>query len=131
MKRKIITLAAASSLALGVFTFAQAHDAGEGRHGRKGRGDHEWRNPLSKLDEKLDLTAEQKAKVQPIVEQTKPQIAAIHQEAMQRSKAVFDAAMVQIRPLLTAEQQTKLDAMQKAHEEKLAARQKRREAKSE
>ena len=79
-------------------------------------------NPLGHLTEKLDLTADQKAKVQPIIDQAKPQIVAIHQEAMQKAKAVMDNTMAQIRPLLTPEQVTKLDAMKAAHEKMREAR---------
>jgi hypothetical protein len=64
----------------------------------------------------LNLTPDQKTKVQPILDQAKPQMAAIHQDAMQKSKAVMDSTMSQIRPLLTPDQQKKLDAVQKAHQ---------------
>ena len=36
---------------------------------------------------------------------------------MQKAKAVMDATMAQIRPLLTPEQQAKADEMQKAHQD--------------
>ena len=65
----------------------------------------------------LNLTDAQKAKVQPIVDQAKPQLQTIHQEAMTKAKAVIDASITQIRPLLTPEQQTKLDGIVKAHED--------------
>ena len=122
MKRKIIALTAACSLALGAFTIVQAHDPAEGGHGRHGKGGYGRGNMLGHLTEKLDLTADQKAKVQPIVDQAKPQIVAIHQEAMQKAKAVMDNTMAQIRPLLTPEQATKLDAMKAAHEKMREAR---------
>ena len=71
---------------------------------------------------KLNLTADQQTKVQPILDATKPQIATIHQEAMQKMKTVMDGALSQIRPLLTPEQQTKFDAIQKAHQDMMNAR---------
>ena len=49
--------------------------------------------------------------VQPIVDQARPQIEAIHREAMEKTKQVMDNAMAQIRPILTSDQQTKLDQM--------------------
>ena len=61
------------------------------------------------MTEQLNLTPEQKAKSQPIVDQATPQIESIRREAMQKTKAVMDNAMAQIRPLLTPEQQKKLD----------------------
>jgi Spy/CpxP family protein refolding chaperone len=113
MTQKLITLMAAGALTLGGLTYLQA---GEHEHG-PGPKMHRMGNPLEHLSEKLDLTAEQKAKVQPIVDQTKPQIAAIHQEAMEKMRAIMESAGAQIRPLLTAPQQEKFDAMKKAHED--------------
>ena len=60
----------------------------------------------------MNLTPEQKAKVQPIIDQATPQIENIRREAMQKTKAVMDNAMAQIRPLLTPEQQKKLEDAQ-------------------
>ncbi|MEQ1354346.1 MAG: hypothetical protein ABLT11_10030 [Candidatus Acidiferrum sp.] len=132
MKRTIISLSAACLLALGAFTIAQAHDPAEGGGpGHHGKGGHGWGNPLSHLTEKLDLTADQKAKVQPIVDQAKPQMVAIHQEAMQKAKAVMDNTMGQIRPLLTPEQAQKLDKMRAAHEKMHEARKEMHEASEE
>ena len=60
------------------------------------------------MTENLNLTPEQKAKVQPIIDQATPQIENIRREAMQKTKAVMDNAMTQIRPMLTPDQQKKL-----------------------
>jgi len=69
----------------------------------------------------LNLTSDQQTKVQPILDAAKPQIAAIHQEAMQKVKTVIDSTTSQIRPLLTPEQQKKFDAIQKAHQDMMNA----------
>ena len=114
MTRKLITLMAACGLAFGGLTYLRANEPGE--HG-PGPNHHRMGNPLEHLSENLNLTPEQKAKVQPIVDQTRPQIAAIHQEAMEKMKAVMESAGAQIRPLLTPQQQEKFDAMKKAHED--------------
>ena len=74
-------------------------------------------NPLDHLSKDLNLTDDQKTKVQPIIDQAKPQMAAIHKEAMEKMHALLDSAGAQIRPLLTPEQQVKFDAMKKAHED--------------
>ena len=74
-------------------------------------------NPLEHLSKDLNLTDDQKAKVQPIIDQARPQIVAIHKEAMEKMHAVMENAGNQIRPLLTPQQQQKLDAMKKAHED--------------
>jgi hypothetical protein len=116
MKRNVLTLVAAGAIALGGFMVVQAQ-AGPG-------GGCHWRghgSGLQRITEKLDLTSDQQTKVQPILDQAKPQIAAIHQEAMQKAKGVMDGTLSQIRPLLTAEQQTKLDAIQKAHQDTMNA----------
>jgi Spy/CpxP family protein refolding chaperone len=104
------TLTIIAAIALGAFSLAQAQPPG-GPHGG-------WHlNPLEEMSSTLNLTDAQKAKVQPIVDQAKPQLQAIHQEAMTKAKAVIDASITQIRPSLTPDQQTKLDAIIKAHED--------------
>ena len=109
MKITLLTLSAISALSLGSPLFAQAPDAGGQDSHRGGRGQH---NALERMTENLDLTAEQKAKVQPIVDQAAPQLETIHRDAMEKSKAVVKNAMAQIRPMLTPEQQKKLDEAQ-------------------
>src|SRR5438445_3476216 len=113
MKRNLLTLAVAGAIALGGFAMVQAQP-GHGGGGRHGFG-------LEHLTKQLNLTADQQTKVQPIIDQAKPQIAAIHQEAMQKMKAVMDSTTSQIRPLLTADQQKKLDDIQKARHERMNA----------
>ena len=111
-----------AALSVAGMTFAQPPPGGP--HGR-GHG-----NPLEELSNSLNLTAEQKAKVQPIIDQARPQLQAIHEEAMTKAKAVVDSSLTQIRPLLTAEQQTKLDAQIKAHEDMMNAMKEMHEARS-
>src|SRR5215469_13019443 len=117
MKRNILALAAAGAIALGGFVVVQAQP------GPSGPGPwHGHAFGLSGITEKLNLTADQQAKVQPILDQAKPQIAAIHQEAMQKMQTVMSSTLSQIRPLLNPDQQTKLDAIQKAHQDMMNAR---------
>jgi Spy/CpxP family protein refolding chaperone len=106
MKRNFLTLAAAGLIVLGGFAVVQA----QGRHGGSARG-----HGLEQLTEGLNLTPDQQAKVQPIINQAQPQIAEIHREAMQKMKAVIASTTSQIRPLLTPEQQKKLDENQQSH----------------
>jgi Spy/CpxP family protein refolding chaperone len=114
MKRTLITILAVGVIGTGL---AVAHDHGErgerGGRGHWGRG----HNPLDRMTESLKLTPDQQAKVQPIIDSTKPQLAQIHKEAMEKSKGVIDNAMSQIRPILTPEQQKKADEMRQAHED--------------
>ena len=127
MKRNLLTLAAAGAIALSGFAFAQAGD----KEDFGGRGWHGHGNHLDRMTETLNLTPDQKAKVQPIIDQAKPQMKAIHQEAMQKAKAVMDSTMAQIRPLLTAEQQKKFDDMKAAHEQMREAAKKLHDAQKE
>jgi hypothetical protein len=117
MKRSILTLVAAGAIALCGFVVVQA----QAGHGGAGRG-HGRAFGLRHITEQLNLTSDQEAKVQPILDAAKPQIAAIHQEAMQKAKGVMDNTLSQIKPMLTADQQKKLDAIQKAHQEMMNAR---------
>ena len=115
MKRNLLTLAAVGAIALGGFAIAQAQ-GGPGRWHGQGLS-------LEHLTKTLNLTSDQQAKVQPILDQAKPQIIAIHKDAMQKTQAIMASTMSQIRPLLTPEQQTKFDALQKAHQDMRAAQQ--------
>ncbi len=113
MKRNLLAVVAAGAIALGGFIITQAQAGPACGHG------HEF--GLQGITDKLSLTADQQTKVQPILDATKPQIAAIHQEAMQKMKTVMDGASSQIRPLLTPDQQKKFDAIQKAHQDMMNA----------
>ena len=124
MKRKVITLAALGAIALGGFVTAAAEHAG----GEHIRGFRRHGFSLEHMSKTLSLTPDQEAKVKPIVDQTRPQLVAIHEEAMQKAKGVMDNAMSQIRPLLTAEQQKKLDELKKAHEDMRKAHEELRDA---
>jgi periplasmic protein CpxP/Spy len=119
MTRKIIAFTAAAAMSLATLVYLQAEQpAGHGPNHEHGAGPHQMMgNPLEHLSKDLNLTDDQKAKVQPIIDQAKPQIAAIHKEAMEKMQALLQNAGAQIRPLLTPEQQQKFDAMKKAHED--------------
>lgn len=132
MKRKLITLIAAGGLTLGGWTYLHAQDPSGPPHGpncEHGSGPkHHMENPFDRISETLDLTSEQKAKVQPIVDQMKPQLKAIHEEAMEKMRTLMEGTGAQIRPLLTPQQQVKFDAMKKAHENMRKAMQEMHEA---
>ena len=126
MKRNLLTIAAAVTIVLGGLALVQA-DSGH-RGGGRWHGNRPGAFALEHLTDTLNLTADQQAKVQPIIDQAKPQIIAIHQDAMQKTHAVMDDTMGKIRPLLTPEQQKKFDDMQKAHQEMRDAQQKMHDA---
>ena len=110
MKHKLITLVAIGAFSLGSSAFAQAPQpdapGGQAQRGRRGGDRH---GSLEKITDQLNLTPQQKAKIQPILDQAKPQIENIRREAMEKTKAVMESAKAQIRPLLTPEQQKRLD----------------------
>jgi Spy/CpxP family protein refolding chaperone len=121
MKRNLLTLAAVGVIALGGFAIAQA-ESGPGRWQGHGGG-HGHGFAVEHLTKALNLTSDQQAKVQPIIDKARPQVMAIHKEAMQKMQTVMDNTMSQIRPLLNKDQQKKFDALQKAREDLRKARQ--------
>ena len=115
MKRNLLTLAAAGAIALGGFAMVNAQDgtgAPVGHHGFRG---HQF--GMEHLTKSLNLSADQQTKIQPLLDQAKPQIMAIHKDAMQKTQAIIDNTMTQIRPILTADQQKQFDALQKARQD--------------
>ena len=110
MKRSLLTLAAISVISAGL-AFAQGPGPGHGHEGLS----------LEHLTTSLNLTADQQTKVKPILDAAKPQLQQIHQDAMTKAQAVHDSVMSQIRPLLTADQQSKADQLQKAHQDMMNA----------
>ena len=131
MKRKLIALTMAGALALGTGAALQAHPQGEGH----GPGVHKMRMmhggfALKHVTKELDLTPQQEAQVKPVIDAAMPQIRAIHEEAMQKSQAVMEGAIAQIRPVLSAEQQAKLDKLRAAHEKMREAMREMHEAKA-
>lgn len=116
MKFRLLTLSAACTAALATTSIANPQDPATKDCNGNGPRHHQWGDGLEHMTKVFDLTADQQAKISPILEQAKPQIAAARQEAKQQMKAIHDNTKSQIRPLLTAAQQTKLDAIQKAHD---------------
>ena len=111
MKRNFLTLAATALIILDGFAVVQAQSPRGGGPG----------HAVERLTAGLNLTPDQQAKIQPIIDQAQPKIAEIHREAMQKMKAVVDDTASQIRPLLTPEQQKKLDENQNARQGRMGA----------
>jgi Spy/CpxP family protein refolding chaperone len=114
MKRNFLTLAAVGCVVLCGFAIVQAQNPRGG--GGRGRG-------VERLTDGLNLTPDQQAKVQPIIDQARPKIEEIHREAMQKMKAVMASTASEIRPLLTPEQQKTLDENQQARQRRMKGRQ--------
>jgi Spy/CpxP family protein refolding chaperone len=128
MKRKFILtiIACGASLALcpglraqdatpaPATTTGTAGGAGEHHRGPGGAGDQ-----LEHLTKALDLTADQQAKIKPILDTLHTQVQAIRQDTtldrqaqMPKIKDARDAANTQINAILTPDQQTKFAALQ-------------------
>ena len=86
MKLKLFTFSAISALSLASFAFAQdtRRDNPDGRGAGGGGNRH---GALETTTERLNLTPEQKAKVQPIIDQTNPQIQAVRRDADQTRRS--------------------------------------------
>jgi Spy/CpxP family protein refolding chaperone len=63
----------------------------------------------------LDLTAEQENKVAPIVDATSSKLETIRVETAERVRAVMEDSKREIAPLLTPEQQKKLEKLEAQH----------------
>jgi Spy/CpxP family protein refolding chaperone len=66
---------------------------------------HHW---LTHLSQRLNLTAEQQAKIEPILNDAANQIQALHRDEVERIAKIMDSANQQIEPLLTPAQQEQL-----------------------
>lgn len=64
------------------------------------------------LTRTLSLSDAQKTQVQSMVDSINPQLDAIRKQAREAESALITQLNSQIRPLLTADQQAKLDALQ-------------------
>jgi Spy/CpxP family protein refolding chaperone len=128
MKSRLITLSAACVVLFATVSIGQAQDPAAKNNDRPNRWHHRRGNPVEHLTKALDLTPEQKAKLQPIFDQAKPQLMAVRQEAKQKIDKIRENIQGQIRPILTPEQQQKFDALKKARDDMRKAREEMRDA---
>ena len=63
----------------------------------------------------LDLTADQEKKIGPIVDATSAKLEAIRVETAERVRTVMEESKKEVTPLLTPEQQKKLDNLESEH----------------
>ena len=63
----------------------------------------------------LDLTADQEKKIGPIVDATSAKLETIRVETAERVRAVMEESKKEVTPLLTPEQQKKLDNLESEH----------------
>ncbi|EEF59894.1 hypothetical protein [Pedosphaera parvula] len=72
----------------------------------------------SDLKTRLNLTADQVDKINPMIDVAGAELRSIQTNTMQRVSQVFDNLHAQMRPLLTDEQKTKLEEMEKEFRER-------------
>ena len=110
-KLNLPILAVALGLAVGSLVYAQGPDVdGPPPHG------HGHHDVTAMLDHTLQLTDAQKAQVKPLVDAAEPKLKAIHEQARAQADEVIKQLHTQIRPLLDATQQKRLDALETLHE---------------
>ena len=63
----------------------------------------------------LDLTPEQETKIAPIIDATSTKLEAIRVETAERVRTVMEDSKKEVAPLLTPEQQKKLDKLEAQH----------------
>jgi Spy/CpxP family protein refolding chaperone len=111
MKRpKLIPIAVCTAAFLAVAPFAGAETPDGPAFCHKGAPDM-----TAMLTHMLQLTDAQKSQVEPLVTAVRPQLQAIHEKARADSDVILKQLHTQIRPLLTPEQQKRLDAMEVLH----------------
>ena len=76
----------------------------------------------NRLKARLGLSPDQMEKITPIIEGAAAQIRSIRLETFQRVNKVFDDSYAQISAVLTPEQRTKLDKMQRERREMMQMR---------
>ncbi len=104
-----LTLGLATFLAGAQFAGAQAPDNAPPFCHKDGK------DVTGMMTRMLQLTDAQKAQVEPLVAAARPQLQAIHEKARAEADVVLKQLHAQIRPLLTPEQQKRLDAMELLH----------------
>lgn len=108
---RILALAACSLVLVGT-SFAQDNPPSPDGNSPSQDGPPRRGNPLDQVDQTLNLTADQKAKIDPLIAQAKSKIQSTPGMSHEDCKAIVDSTLNQIKPMLTAEQQQKLASLQ-------------------
>jgi len=80
---------------------------------------NEW---MMRLTHRLDLTADQQAKIQPILTDAETQIQTLHHDEVERMASIIDTANSKISPILTPDQQKQLQEMEAEREKRFGSR---------
>jgi Spy/CpxP family protein refolding chaperone len=89
---------------------------GLGSHFKHPPGEQMKRHWMANLVERLHLTADQQAKIQPIVTDAETRIQALHRDEVERGSQIFKSAHDQISALLTPDQQAEMQKMESERE---------------
>ncbi len=74
------------------------------------------RHWMAYLNQRLNLTADQQAKIQPIVADAETRFHSLHRDEVERGSQIYKAANGQIAALLTPEQKVELQKMESERE---------------
>lgn len=124
-KWKLISYLVALFLAGGVTGAVLTHKLDDKRPGPRGPGGPGGRGDRGdftlhikeKLQTKLDLTPQQMEKIQPLLEKSGAELRKEHEESMKQFGKIIDDLNAQIVTVLTPEQKTKFEEMQKERRE--------------
>src|SRR5437667_12809182 len=97
MNRNLLTFTAVGALALAGYAFAEPQGGFGGRHG----GWHGQGFAMGHLTKALNLTPEQESKVQPLLDQARPQIIAIHKDATKKTHPIIETTMPKTSHVIT------------------------------
>lgn len=109
-KPKLIPIAVCTAAFLAVAPFAGAQTPDGPAFCHKGGAD-----VTAMLSHMLQLTDAQKTQLEPLLTAVRPQLQAVHEKARADAEVILKQLHTQIRPLLTPEQQKRLDAMEVLH----------------
>jgi periplasmic protein CpxP/Spy len=131
MKRFVTTTLLLASMCFAAAAFAQSEPAmgqepaGQEQGQRAGlerRGMPSPEEQLDRMSQRLNLTDDQKEKIKPILEDQAKQMQALRQDSSSsqddrpmKFREIREKSMAQIRPILTSDQQKKMDEMMKQH----------------
>lgn len=119
--KKLHILAVAALLCISMLAFCQEAQSGQGGGRGQGRGRGEAMSPdaqLQHMSETLNLTDDQKTKIKPILEDSSKQIQQLRgdtslsqEDKRAKMQQIHENTMSQIKPILTSDQQKKLESM--------------------
>lgn len=119
--KKLHVLAVAALLCISMLAFCQEAQSGQGGGRGQGRGRGEAMSPdaqLQHMSETLNLTDDQKTKIKPILEDSSKQIQQLRgdtslsqEDKRAKMQQIHENTMSQIKPILTSDQQKKLESM--------------------